>query len=62
MVDHLKINPFFHFASKVKPAKASVLGVIGFHGVVQAIPFDANYTAAIFLACHGAYYPTGFTK
>ena len=40
--------PLPSFASKVKPVKTSVLGVTGFHGVVQAIPFDANYTAAIF--------------
>ena len=40
--------PLPSFASKVKPVKTSVLGVTGFHGVVQAILFDANYTAAIF--------------
>ena len=32
----------------MKPDKTSVIGVAGFHGLVQAIPFDANYTAAIF--------------
>ena len=36
------------FASKVKPVKTSLLGVTGFHSVVQAIPFDANYMSAIF--------------
>ena len=36
------------FASKVKPDKTSAIGVVGFHGLVQAIPLDANYTAAIF--------------
>ena len=40
--------PLPSFASKVKPVKTLVLGVTGFHGVVQAIPFDANYMAAIF--------------
>ena len=32
----------------MKPDKTSVIGVVGFQGLVQAIPFDANYTAAIF--------------
>ena len=36
--------PLPSFAPKVKPNKTSVIGVVGF----QAIPFDANYTAAIF--------------
>ena len=53
--------PLPSFASKVKPVKTSVLGVTGFHGVVQAIPFDANYMAAIFEHAI-AYYPPGFTK
>ena len=35
------------FARKVKPDKTSVIGVVGFHGLLQAIPFDANYTATI---------------
>ena len=38
--------PLLSFALKVKPVKTSVLGVTDFHGVVQAILFDANYTAA----------------
>ena len=43
--------PLPSFAPKVKPAKpdkTSVTGVLGFHGLVQTSPFDANYTAAIF--------------
>ena len=40
--------PLPSFAPKVKPDKTSVIGVVGFHGLVQAIPFNANYTAAIF--------------
>ena len=36
--------PLPSFAPKVKPDKTSVISVVGF----QAIPFDANYTAAIF--------------
>ena len=36
--------PLPSFAPKVKPDKTSVTGVVGF----QAIPFDANYTVAIF--------------
>ena len=40
--------PLPSFAPKVKPDKTSVIGVVGFHGLVQASPFDANYTAAIF--------------
>ena len=31
----------------MKPDKTSAIGVDGFHGLVQAIPFDANYTGAI---------------
>ena len=40
--------PLPSFSSKGKPVKTSVVGVTGFYGVVQVIPFDANYTAAIF--------------
>ena len=40
--------PLPSFAPKVKPDKTSVIGLFGFHGLVQAIPFDANYTAAKF--------------
>ena len=36
--------PLPSFASKVKPDKTSVIGVVGF----QPIPFDANYTAEKF--------------
>ena len=31
----------------MKPDKTSVIGVVGFHGLVQAIWLDANYTTAI---------------
>ena len=34
-------------APRVKPDKTSVISVVGFHGLVQAIPFDANWTTAI---------------
>ena len=40
--------PLSSFAHKVKPDKTSVIGAVGFDGLVQAVPFDANYTAAIF--------------
>ena len=40
--------PLPSFAPKAKPDKTSVISVVSFHGLVQAIPFDANYTAAIF--------------
>ena len=41
-------HPLPSFSSKIRPDKTSVLAVAGFHGVVQAIPFDGNFTAAIF--------------
>ena len=40
--------PLPSFAPKVKPDKTAVIGVVGFHRLVQAIPFHANYKAAIF--------------
>ena len=57
--------PLPSFALKVKPDKTSVIGVVGFLGLVQAIWFDANYTAATFeqamehvvlpVLCHNCY-------
>ena len=41
-------HPLPSFSSLIRPDKTSVLAVAGFHGVVQAIPFDGNFTAAIF--------------
>ena len=35
--------PLPSFAPKVKPDETCAIGVAGFHGLVQAIPFDANY-------------------
>ena len=40
--------PLPSFAPKVTPDKTSVIGVVGFHRLIQAIPFNANYTTAIF--------------
>ena len=40
--------PLASFAPKLKPDGTFLIGVVGFHGLVQAIPFDANYPAAIF--------------
>ena len=40
--------PVPQLTPKTPGQKWSVLGVVGFHGVVQAIPFDGNYTSEMF--------------
>ena len=40
--------PVPQLTQKTPGQKCSVLGVVGFHGVVHAIPFDDNYTSEMF--------------
>ena len=40
--------PVPQLTPKTPGQKWSVLGVVGFHGVVHAIPFDGNYTSEMF--------------
>ena len=42
------VFPVPQLIPKTPGQKWSVLGVVGFHGVVHTIPFDGNYTSEMF--------------